>query len=435
MLRGKRVFVPVVCVTLATACGGAPQHEDDGALRAAFDLSAPGEPASDPCVATGRSGAAIFVWGRFDGSHVRVQTRPVSAAGRLGPIQTLSAAGQAAADHKVVVDDHGDAVFVWRRHDGSAFRVQTRSRTSDGALSDIQTLSPEGVEVFPPDVAVDRDGDAGYAWEFLGPSNYQVQARTRTRSGSLSPAQTLSDTGVDAFPPQVAVDDDGDAVFVWAVLDGGDSRIQVRARSATGVLSKVRTLTPKGENATDPQVAVAPDGDAIFTWLRTTGSEEQVQAQSRSAAGSFGPVQTLSSAGRASEPHVGVDADGNAVFVWTTSIDGSSRIETRSRSAEGRLTRAQTVSDGGAAADLGRVAVSDEGGAAFTWRAAVADGARIQTRARNVTGTLGAVKTLSAPGRAATDPCVAVSAEGVGVFAWQRPDGTVERVQGAVGTS
>jgi hypothetical protein len=42
----------------------------------------------------------------------------------LGPIQTLSGAGQDAFAPQVAVDSGGNAVAVWRRFDGTNFRVQ-----------------------------------------------------------------------------------------------------------------------------------------------------------------------------------------------------------------------------------------------------------------------------------------------------------------------
>ena len=84
--------------------------------------------------------------------------------------------------------------------------------------------------------------------------------------------QTLSGQGQNASSPQVAVDTDGDAVFTWLRSDGANQRVQARARSAAGVLSAVQTLSGPGQNALGPQVAVDADGDAVFTWRRSDGA-------------------------------------------------------------------------------------------------------------------------------------------------------------------
>ena len=93
---------------------------------------------------------------------------------------------------------------------------------------------------------------------------------------------------------QVAVDADGDAVFTWRRSDGTDYRVQARMRSAAGALSAVQTLSASGQSAVTPQVAIDPDGDAVFTWWRSDGANLRVQARARSAAGALSGVQTLS---------------------------------------------------------------------------------------------------------------------------------------------
>jgi hypothetical protein len=116
------------------------------------------------------------------------------------------------------------------------------------------------------------------------------------------------------YQPQIAVDADGDAVFIWD-LDNPDSRIQARARSAAGALSPIQTLTPAGKKGDYPDVAVGPGGYAVFTWRLDSSPNVLLQARARSAAGALCPIQTLSAAGQnAQKPPVAVDADGDAVI-------------------------------------------------------------------------------------------------------------------------
>src|SRR4051812_18977958 len=83
--------------------------------------------------------------------------------GFLSAVQTLSDAGQSALFPQVAVDADGDAVFTWRRDDGSGnfccFRAQARARSAAGTLSAVQTLPTGGRDAFDPHVAVDPDGD------------------------------------------------------------------------------------------------------------------------------------------------------------------------------------------------------------------------------------------------------------------------------------
>jgi hypothetical protein len=95
-------------------------------------------------------------------------------------------AASTAASENPGVDQSGDAVFDWRRFDGT---------TGCGGL----------------------------------PGCERIQARARSAAGTLSAVQTLSAAGEPAFLPQVAVDPGGSAVAVWTRFDGSDNRIQEAA--------------------------------------------------------------------------------------------------------------------------------------------------------------------------------------------------------------
>jgi hypothetical protein len=201
-------------------------------------LSDPGQNAFDPQVAVDADGDAVFTWTRFDGTNTRVDARARSVAGTLSAVQALSKSGQNASQPQVAVDAVGDAVLTWERFDGSnpgvcCDRVQTRARSAAGSLSSVQALSNAGQSASVPQVAVDADGDAVFTWRRSDGSSPTccrlVEARTRSAAGTLRPFTTLSDQGQDAFFPQVGVDADGDAVVTWQRFDGTNNRVQASA--------------------------------------------------------------------------------------------------------------------------------------------------------------------------------------------------------------
>jgi hypothetical protein len=371
-----------------------------------------------------------------------------SPAGAVfGPPFNLSAAGQNAFIPQVVVDADGDAVFTWEGSDGTNARAQIRARSAGGALSAVQNLSAAGQDAFSPGVAIDADGDTVFTWvrqdgttDCGGVGCFRVQARARSAAGDLSAVQNLSAAGQDAFTPRVAVGGDGDAVFAWRHRDGttdcggmGCFRVQARARSAGGALSAVRTLSAAGQDASSPEVGVDADGDAVFTWQRSDGTNDRAQIRARSAAGDLSTVRNLSAAGQdAVDPRVAVDADGDAVATWR--FDASNeRIQARARSAAGALSAVQNLSAAGQDAFNPQVAVGGDGDAVFTWLrddgTADCGGAgciRAQARARSAAGDLSAVQTLSAAGQDAGSPQVAVDTGGNAVLTWERQDGTTD---------
>jgi hypothetical protein len=377
-----RGFWASLCALLA---GGLLAPTLAGAWTPPVNLSEPGQNASFPQVAVDGAGDAFFTWVRSDGTNSRIQAVERSASGILSHVQTLSSPGQDAFDPQVAVDTAGEAVFVWRRYDGTSDRIQARARSTAGILSPVQTLSSSGQHASDPQVAVRRGtGDAVFAWRRSDGTNFRIQARARTAAGTLSAVQTLSSSGQNAGDPRVAVDDGGDAVFAWVRFDGTNYRAQALGRTAAGILSPVQTLSSSGQTAYNPQVAVrVGNGDAVFSWRRSDGTNSRVQARARTAAGGLSAIQTLSAAGQdAFEPGVAVDGAGDAVFTWQRSDGANLRIQARARTAAGALGAVQTLSSSGQSAYNPEVAVRRKTGDAFaTWQRSDGTNSRIQASA------------------------------------------------------
>jgi hypothetical protein len=475
-IRVRRALGLARCALLPALIALAMPAGAHAAWSAPITLSDPGagRHASYPEVAVDPDGDAVFVWQRLDGtmdcgvgsprSCSRIEARARSSSGVLSAVQTLTAPAHDAYYPKLGVDPSGTAIFTWQE-----LYSRTRARSADGTLTPVQVLTTGG----RPQVAVDQNGTAVYTWlrrddttDCNGGGCYRAQTRTRSAAGVLGPIQTLSPGGRNAFNPQVGVDQNGNAVFVWGRNDmtadcpsypppDGCARIQARSLSAAGVLGPVHTLSAPGQDAgRDFDIAVAPSGDAIFAWFRPDGTTTcgtpacpRVQTRVLSATGTLGTTQTVSPAAQTGyDPHVGVDQSGNAVFIWqyndnTTDCFGSYcyRIATRARSAAGTLSPAQTLSPPAQIAGLSQIAVDQAGDAVIAWQSR--DGTtsctssgcyRIRVRTRSSAGALSAMETLSEAGRNAIDARLAYN-NGHAMVAWRRSDGSSFRIQAATG--
>jgi hypothetical protein len=80
---------------------------------------------------------------------------------------------------------------------------------------------------------MDRRGGAVFTWTRFDESSlaccFRVEARSRSAAGALRPFTVLSDHGMSATVPRVAVDDDGDAALAWIAPHGASYRIQASA--------------------------------------------------------------------------------------------------------------------------------------------------------------------------------------------------------------
>src|SRR6266545_3427804 len=201
--------------------------------------------------------------------------------------------------------------------------------------------------------------------------------------------ETLSDASQNANFPQVAVDPNGDAVFVWQHYDGTTDcggyacrRVESRYRSAAGVLSATDTLSGPATNTFyPPKVGVDSNGNAVFAWVSRDETTDcgrgygclRIRVRARSAAGVLSATQTVSERGAGASlpdsggfpnfPEVGIDQTGNAVFAWqrydgTTKCGGGpgcQRVQARTRSAAGARSAIQTLSDSGQDAQAAQV--------------------------------------------------------------------------------
>jgi hypothetical protein len=295
-----------------------------GALGSTQTLSPDGVIGSKPQVALDAEGDAVAAWLQESGGSLRVQARARSAAGVLGPVKTLSYASQFAFNPQLAVDAEGDALVTW--FNATTFRLQARTLSAAGVPGPIRNLSAPGTGALHQ-VAVDADGDALVTWVRHDGANDRVQARALSAAGSPGPVVTLSHAGSNARNSHIAMNADGDALFTWERYDGTSWRIQSRTRSETGALGPVQNISNAGQDATWPQVAVDADGDAVFVWLYWDGANNRVQARFRSKAGVFSAIQTISPAGlNAHSPQVAIGANGDAVVAWQQLSGGAYRV-------------------------------------------------------------------------------------------------------------
>ena len=247
-------------------------------------------------------------------------------------------------DPDVAVDDSGAAVYAWGQYTqagGSEPRVQARRRSAGGVLSPIRNLSPILGGVDNIHVDADSEGDAVAVWEADMGTFHQVQARSWSADGVRGPLLELSPPGQDATRPQVALDAVGNAVFAWQRLDGTSYRAEARELSAAGVLAPPVVLSSTRWTSTTPQVAVNPAGDALFVWRSTDpggAGGGRIEMRARTAGGSYTRRQTVADApGDATDPQVAIAADGAGLFTWLRSRGSGQWLKVRPRSALGGL--------------------------------------------------------------------------------------------------
>lgn len=136
------------------------------------------------------------------------------------------------------------------------------------------------------------------------------------------PTVDVSPAGDFAFAPDVAVDASGNGTAVWVNARGsvGSGIVQSAVRPAGGGWQAPTNLSTAGVDGLSPQVAVNARGEAVAVWLDTTGSI--VMGAARTADGTWQPATKVSGGGAAastSTPRVAIDAHGDGVTIWPRS--------------------------------------------------------------------------------------------------------------------
>jgi hypothetical protein len=208
------------------------------------------------------------------------------------------------------------------------------------------------------------------------------------------------------------------------------------AAQATPTFLTAINISDPGQDGFEPVVAVAPDGTVISVWTRSDGSVFRIQSSSRTPTGNWAVPQTISDPGEgASGPALAVDPSGNALAVWTQSDGTNLRIHSAYRPAGGNFGADVIVSAAGEPASAPDVSMDNSGNALVAWERSDGTVDRIQAAIRSPgpSGTFGAITTLSDPGQQAFVPKVAAgpAVDANGVVVWTRNDGTNSRVQSA----
>lgn len=301
-------------------------------------------------------------------------------------------------------------------------------------------------DALSPQVAVDAMGSAITVWDQTdndhapGDSSDRIWANRSDAEGGWGEAERLeNDEPLDSVLAQVALDGEGNAVVVFLRLGNEDEYFGVWAvhylapTEAWG--EPLRIESNDAGDASRPEVAVDPQGNAVVVWQQASGPQDDDEDQSigiwsnRFIAGeSWGePVPVDDSVMTLLAPQVAIDGNGNAIAVWErVDEDNRSDIVSKHQTPTGDWTGEQRVErDDSGNAWLPQVASDAEGNAIAVWQQQV-DGERFDIWANRYTpgeGWLVAQRIETEDAGDAVRPQVAMDADGNAVAVWSQLGG------------
>jgi hypothetical protein len=250
-----------------------------------------------------------------------------------------------------------------------------------------------------------------------------VAAPASSAAPRWSKPVTLGPISRDSKPPQIAVAPDGEAVVTWE--GGRPNGIRVTSRRPGHRWQRPTLLAPAHEST--PQVAVSRQ-KAVVVWdsvIRPEESEAQVIfAATRLRGGRWGKPENISAEKRwrrepeGRDPEVAITNRGEAIAMWTAGDEGHSTtpfIRTASQPLGGGWTTPLGLR-GSIEGQEPQVGVTPKGEAVAVWHAFYNEESGLYVASRPV-GEKWSIKGLSSPG-AFPEPKLAITPKGEAVAVW-----------------
>lgn len=240
------------------------------------------EPAFQPQVAVDGSGNAVIVFIQQVGggaiynimsNNYNISTHTWGAAALVETVDLGNA-----LQPRIGMDSTGDAVAVWQQHDGSRYDIWTNTFNATtktwGAAAKIETLDED---VSYQQLAVNAAGDAVAVWCCLDAvtSRNKVYANIYHKATGWGTATRIeadsTATSNNLMDPQVSIDASGNAVAVWTWYNQS-IRANVYDVGNHSWSAAAQTVGSGGtiDEFTWPQVAIDDSGRAMCVWARNT---------------------------------------------------------------------------------------------------------------------------------------------------------------------
>ncbi len=359
------------------------------------------------------------------------------------PASSISLPGNNALSPQVCVTQKGYANVVWSRANGSNFVVETSVAKIGGDWSSPFRLSYLGQNAFFPVIATDNNGNTTALWSRANGTNYVIQADSKPSHQNWSAPLSISGTGPvhgDAVKPQIGVDPQGLHVAIWHKDNGINNVIQCAQKRGNGAWDKPINLTtanPNGLGDINPQIAIDNNSNAIAVWIND--STLTLRGATRAASGKWSVPFDISAAGNLiSSPTVGYDGKANVSVAWTRHDGQTYIVQTASKSAKGIFSAPVNLSLPGQDAIQPQLAVDASGNKVVVWHRFDGTNTIVQASIQPVRGYWSIPVDLSLPGQDASDPQVQIDGSGNIIVIWKRSDGSnfiIEATQSVIGSS
>jgi parallel beta-helix repeat protein len=274
----------------------------------------------------------------------------------------------AGTNAQVAFDGSGNAFSVWEQ--GTTTQIYSSQYVMGLGWRLTSTLPGQNPSVAStvPQVAVDQFGNAISVWiQSDGVVNKVYWSRYSVASAVWSDAAQLpNQPAFAATVPQIAIDQDGNAIAVWVQSGGAGDRVYWSRYSVTAAVWSDAVQIPNqiASTATVPQIAIDQDGNAIAVWIQNLRPYWSKYTATSSVWTNAVLVQAASIT---APPRIDIDQDGNVIAVWSQ----SSRIYWSKYTATSSVwsTAVQIPNQPALTASVSQIAIDPLGNAIAVWLA------------------------------------------------------------------
>lgn len=309
-------------------------------------------------VASNAAGVTYVVW--FEGSDIWSSRR--EGGGAWEAPRQVSQGGDFARVPRVAVDAQGNAIAVWRQHNGGSTEVRAARRPAGGDWEAPQVLGSSSAGGVPA-IAINASGMAMVAWQ----AAVGAAANRYVPGAGWGGAQLLSSGAAIMLLPGVGIDDEGNAYVAWFKVAGGAVN-EVRRSDSAGTWGSVETFTNvTGTNLNSPRLGVAANGQAVLAWREASGVYARRYVP---GTGWDALPQTVAAVAPDSEDSnfaLAINATGTATVAWQQTDNGRENLWASTQQPAGAWsTPALIEADAGEALAV-RLAMDPSGVAVAVW--------------------------------------------------------------------
>lgn len=351
----------------------------------------------------------------------------------------LSSCGANTTSAKVTFDSMGRIMAVWSEFNGSHYVIQSSSKNVIGSWTTPAQVSSCGFDAFNPQVALDEYGNAIAIWARKNEDNFIIQSATKSFEKPWEQPINVSLSclsGQDASFPQIILNPNGGAYAVWQKNNGETNVIEFASwDSELKKWSEVTILSnnhASGLGCTKPRIASNRFGDVFAVWCNN--EKNVVQTALGRNGGNWSKPKALSESGnQVLNAQIAIDLHGNAVAAWTRSNGTDFIVQASSRHKGSKWQKPVNLSMVGQSALLPSLSMNLEGNTVISWQRSNGVHSVVQLATKEPGFNWSLPINLTARDEDATDSQAVIGPSNEVFVAWKISDGENFVIQASTG--